>query len=83
MLSQQDFDISAIMIYPNPAASVISFDTPAGHSIKMLSVFDQVGKKVLEREYSQTLNVENLSSGLYFVTLTAATGSTTVKFLKQ
>ena len=72
-----------IGLYPNPASEQVSFmlDDDA-----QVSVFDMMGRKVNETECKAgqaQLNVNELESGVYFVNIRFANGSTAVsKFVK-
>jgi hypothetical protein len=74
-------------IYPNPVSSVlyIKSDTEFGRSA--IIVTDVLGKTVLETNYDNlqntTLNIEQLNSGVYFLTVRSEKGQSVKKFVKQ
>jgi choice-of-anchor B domain-containing protein len=56
-------------IYPNPASNVLNIISKQADKIKL---FDSFGRKVTQRNLNQelvSLNIKNLSSGLYFYEL--------------
>lgn len=70
LLSTEDIEGSHIDVYPNPASEqlYISNLTP----IIKVSIYNKLGQKVLEsktRSTNQNLNIEQLNSGLYFVSI--------------
>ena len=73
----------AIDFYPNPASNQVSFTL---ESDAQVSIFDVMGRKVNEMNAAAgnaQLNVSELESGVYFVNVRYADGSTAVsKFVK-
>ena len=73
----------AIDFYPNPASNQVSFTL---ESDAQVSIFDVMGRKVNEMNAAAgnaQLNVSELESGVYFVNVRYANGSTAVsKFVK-
>jgi hypothetical protein len=77
-----------IMLYPNPANSEVNVVYDASHDVKNIAVYNIIGK--MESVYkvngtSANLNLEHISSGIYFVKLYDSAGRTvgTRKFTKQ
>jgi hypothetical protein len=72
-----------IEFYPNPAREQVSFTL---ESDAQVSIFDMIGRKVNEMNAAAgnaQLNVSELESGVYFVNVRYANGSTAVsKFVK-
>ena len=72
-----------VSFYPNPASEQVTFTL---ESDAQVSVFDMMGRKVNETECKAgqaQLNVNELESGVYFVNIRFANGSTAVsKFVK-
>ena len=67
---------SRVMVFPNPAATQITFKVPEENAKKIL-LFDLVGKVVKEINVSgQTtfLEVSDFSEGIYYYNITATTG---------
>ena len=73
----------AVSLYPNPANDQVSFTL---ESDAQVSVFDMTGRKVNEVNLTAReaqLNVNELQSGVYFVNIRYANGTTAVsKFVK-
>lgn len=74
-----------IHIYPNPASNEINFVFPneGNHDVTITDLF---GREVLHEKFSiqhPSLNIQNLSSGIYFAGVKTLFGSKTYKFVKQ
>jgi hypothetical protein len=57
----------SINIYPNPATEIINIESKK--NINKIKITDQLGKIILEKTYSKTLNINNLDTGTYLITL--------------
>lgn len=83
-LSNEIFDSNSFSIYPNPTSSVLNISNPNNVEIKNISVVDINGRIVKNQSDSLSqINVSDLNAGVYFVTIEAAEGKTTKKFIKQ
>lgn len=86
-LSSEDFNqnnSSGFAIYPNPATSILNITNYNSSVIKNIFITDLNGRKVKTQNDSFTeINVYDLNAGVYFVTIEAAEGKTTKKFIKQ
>jgi len=79
---------SSVTIYPNPAKSYINLNyTSLSQSAfgKIISVDGRMMKKInLAKGSTQsTININNLSRGTYFIVITNANTTQTLKFVKQ
>ncbi len=78
-----------VTMYPNPATTALNVVFDASADIKNIAVFNIIGKQVnmfrVGGNTSASLNVENLSAGIYFVRLMNSNGEVvaTRKFTKQ
>ena len=83
VLSTEDFDIgNAATIYPNPTQDVFNVETQ--FDIETVTVYDLQGK--LSKQFNGYLseyNIEDLTSGLYFIQIVTDNGQTTIKLLKN
>ena len=85
-LSIEDEDFSATSIYPNPFKDIINIKT--NNKIINVEVIDILGKKIRgitnDTEGISTLNLENLSNGVYFLSLkNDLNQKKTIKVLKE
>ena len=73
-----EFEMSAISLYPNPASEQVSFMLEDNAEV---SIFDMTGRKVSTTNYEAgqaQLNVSELVDGVYFVNVRYANGTTAV-----
>ncbi len=71
---------TTVNVYPNPASSIINVN--AGINIERISIVNMAGQCVYsanENDNNATVNVANLSNGMYFMSVTTANGTTTKK----
>ncbi len=75
----------SIFIYPNPANGVLNFSVKNNILISAISINDISGKEIYQsaNPISNSIDVSNLSSGVYFVTFKSDTNSVTKKFIKE
>lgn len=78
-------DIAAnFSLYPNPTSSILNISNNENYEIKNISITDINGRVVKNQQGALIqINVSDLNSGVYFVTIEAAEGKTTKKFIKQ
>ncbi|GGE24013.1 aryl-sulfate sulfotransferase [Psychroflexus planctonicus] len=81
VLSQQDFEITDVNIYPNPTSGTLYIKTD--FPIEELNVFDLNGKKMLKQKMTDQLDVSNLDSGIYFLVLKNGSNYITKKIVKR
>lgn len=83
-LNSRDFD-NSIFIYPNPAQNVLNFDVKNDVILSEVSVNDISGKEIFKSTnvIGNSVDVSNLSAGVYFITFKSDTNSITKKFIKQ
>jgi hypothetical protein len=80
LLSTPEFEFDAISIYPNPAQNElhIQSNTP----IDTVQMFNLLGQQILERK-ATTLDISNLTDGLYLVKVFSNGKESTYKIVKQ
>ncbi|WP_396155229.1 S8 family peptidase [Flavobacterium sp.] len=83
-LNSRDFD-NNVFIYPNPANTILNFQTKNDITIDTVSVTDVSGKQIFKstNTIDNAIDVSHLSSGVYFVTFTSDSNSVTKKFIKE
>lgn len=75
---------NSFVIYPNPTKDLLNITNSNNFDIKNISVTDINGRVVKNQSGDLTqINVSDLNAGVYFVTIEAAEGKTTKKFIKQ
>ena len=84
VLSSDSFESNEFTIYPNPATTILNISNTNNVEIKNISVTDINGRVVKNQAGTLTqINVSDLNAGVYFVTIEAAEGKTTQKFIKK
>ena len=81
----EEKDSRNISIYPNPATKQLTIQSASKiKSIKIYNLFGRLIKTVFSNNtLSQTINIENLTSGLYIVNVTSEKGNSKLKFIKE
>lgn len=78
-LGTNDFNKKGLSFYPNPAKTEIFIKNETGEALSTLSIFDLTGKKILTRKLDNTetpsVNITNLSGGMYLVTIEDLSGN--------
>ena len=64
VLSLNDFRISNINVYPNPATEQLNFELLT--KIHKIKIFDIQGKLLIEKKNTNSINVMELNNGMYF-----------------
>ena len=81
-VEKQDAEI--LSVYPNPSTGVLNVQAKG---ITGIIIMDVLGKSIKSIQYQEldhaTLSVDELSEGIYFITVETVSGSKTSKFLKK
>lgn len=65
-VSVKSNEIEGLQVYPNPATDVVNISSDA-NALKEVAIFDLTGKKVLETETMNSVNVSSLNAGVYML----------------
>ena len=84
---QQTLDTS-ISLYPNPAKTLVTLSYAGTQDLKLAQIIDVNGKVVRQLDLSsfsqsQTFDLDNMSSGVYFMQVQGTTESTVKKLIIQ
>ena len=83
-LSTNQFFQSNFSIYPNPANDLVNITKNSNIEIKSVSVTDMNGRVVKEiANEVASINIADLTTGVYFLKITTAEGSGTTKLMKN
>ena len=75
---------NTLKIYPNPTNDFINIEIDEEHSNDFIvSIYNSLGIKVRETWNENTISVEDLPSGIYFINVMSEDCSQTRKFLKK
>jgi hypothetical protein len=80
-LNTEKFDTSSLKLYPNPVFSVLNVDNNL--TIQPYNIIDTLGKVILKgnlNEGDTSINVEQLSKGIYYIKIANNKAS---KFIKE
>jgi subtilisin family serine protease len=80
-LNVQDYNDLAVKVYPNPTDSYLFFE--GIENPIYISVYNMLGKKVLSAKETHSINVKELSNGVYFIRISDGKDQTNIKFLKN
>lgn len=73
--------IEGLKMYPNPAKNILNIETALNNKVSVI-IFDIVGKQVLNSNVNNnTVNIENLNSGIYMVKITENGKTVTQKLI--
>lgn len=76
--------LSKISLYPNPTSGILHLANAENLNIINITVTDLTGKTVITQNgNTPQLSVQQLPNGIYFVNITANTGTTNLKFIKE
>ncbi|CAM3760327.1 S8 family serine peptidase [Flavobacterium cucumis] len=85
VLSTTDNIFNSLKVYPNPAKGIVNIDLAGSVSGETVyELFDVQGRKVISKVSSntvETLNIENLSGGIYLLTIENSGAKTTKKLI--
>jgi len=83
-LSTNEFEISSIKLYPNPAINVLNIE--AAMSIEKVSVYNLLGQEVISKSSNAelvTLDVSSLQVGVYIVKTSINGNVSSTRFIKE
>ena len=82
-LSNENFQLEeAIVLYPNPATTMLHVQKPATVEVQTVTLFNALGQMMLKSN-SVDLNINSLSSGVYSVMITTSEGTFHKKIIKE
>ena len=83
-LSTKDNDLVNLSMYPNPTSSKLTISAP--NTIKSAAIYNILGKQVMSlniNKNSESIDVSNLTSGMYLIKYNIDNAFGTAKFIKQ
>jgi len=72
-----------IKVYPTVTSSEIRISKPQTIDVNKVVIYNMLGQNIMTIDYSETINVEQLSSGLHFIELHINSGIIYKSMLKQ
>ena len=81
-IKNDNFIAENISLFPNPISNVLTIQTSKNIKIKNVVIFNALGKKIIETRNRQ-INVNQLSKGIYFITIFTDYGDLHKKIIKN
>lgn len=84
--AQADFLEIQFAMYPNPAQDVVSFSLPLGIEKATVLIFTSIGQRVLSSEistYQNTIDISDINSGTYIVSVESGGTKNSFKLIKK
>lgn len=78
--------LEQVVLYPNPMQDVLNIRLPAALGAVRLTIHDNTGKLILERSIDASvsgIDINEISSGIYYASLITSEGTTTTKLIKE
>ena len=82
-LGLEDNELDSIMLYPNPTNRNVTITIKSSASYTLVSMLGQEIQRGVFTFGDNTLDISNLSKGLYFLNVKTSQGTTTKKIIKQ
>lgn len=79
-INEESENLTALKIFPNPSDDKINLSIPTSTQVV---IRDMLGKVVLNKKYGGSLDVSELTSGMYVVTVVEGSVSRSAKFIKR
>ncbi len=82
-LGTEEFINSKTTIYPNPVSNTLNISSE-NSVLDSVTIYSLTGKKVFEESKGiNSIDVSNLSKGMYYMEIYSASGKTVKKFVKD
>jgi surface protein len=84
-LSSTNYELeNNISIYPNPAKNILHIEAKNKQKIEQLKIYNLSGLELMNvEENKQLLNLESLSTGVYFIQIQTNLGTVNKRFIKN
>ncbi len=80
ILSNTDLSNEKVALYPNPTQNEVHIETV--NLLKKVIISD-VNGRILDTQFEKTVNLTNLNTGIYFLTIETESGISSHKIIKQ
>lgn len=83
-INDVDRFLNAVTLFPNPAKNVIQLKGVEDLNISKIEISNVLGKKVFKSNlFDNKIDISNLNSGIYILTIQSESSSSSIKFVKQ
>ena len=75
-----------ILIFPNPANSILNIKTELNYNNSLVEITDVPGRTLFSHRYNNlntSVNISELSNGIYFLSVTSGNNKIVKKFIKE
>ncbi len=70
VLGTNEFSVATrIFVYPNPSESEVHIKVPASVEVENIKLYNVLGQLVQEQDFSETIDISKLSTGMHFIYL--------------
>ncbi len=84
LLDTNEFELDTeIILYPNPTSNTITIEKPNSLEVNTIRIYNVLGQLLLEQQWSSTLNLTSIASGLLFIQLETNEGIINKSMLKN
>ncbi|WP_046758425.1 T9SS type A sorting domain-containing protein [Kordia jejudonensis] len=81
---EEENELLGVSLYPNPSNGIVNIQLPAGLEDLKIEMFDNAGKQInMELSSENTIDVSNIASGLYLVSIISNDIKTTKKLIVE
>lgn len=82
-LNTNTFDLSKISVFPNPAQDVLNLELPSNIELNSATLYDLTGRDTGVNINNKTMNISDLSSGVYLLKVETNGGTLSRKIIKK
>jgi hypothetical protein len=82
-LNSNQFKLSDISVYPNPAKDILNLELPSGLELTSATLYDLTGRDTGVTVSNRSINISSLPSGVYLLNIETSGGSLSRKIIKQ
>ncbi|QEE49127.1 BspA family leucine-rich repeat surface protein [Flavobacterium alkalisoli] len=84
LLGVNDFAVKTIAVYPNPAKNIINIKPQGEVLIEAIKIYNLQGREIISLNGThQTVDIQNLSNGVYFLSIETDKGLSRHKLIKN
>jgi len=84
LLSVEEFSLdNSISVFPNPTSDIITLDVSNRITVNSLELYNIVGKQVIQTTNVSTLDLSQLSAGMYMLRVLTDSGILTKKIIRE
>ncbi|MCB0510306.1 MAG: T9SS type A sorting domain-containing protein, partial [Bacteroidetes bacterium] len=74
-------ELSDLILYPNPAENILHLSSAS--KLAAVRIFNSQGQEILRTENTNSINIEHLHAGIYFVIVEAENSINKLSFIKK